>query len=555
MGVFAWGVAKVNALLHWKEQQKINGEKSYNLKDKYFLVVGYDRQTKALIMRLLAKKAAPVLLITGKDVLAIRKELRGEVEKIVGKLLLSKRIVKGLASIFGFDLWERMFYVRRDLSDECTYSNLVISKAEEIYLMGDEGEPGRDGIVLCASEIIAKKLLAERQSVFNPVSLPGDAVIPPIKAYMQIEDVRIYSQMCTHELPMDLTLNNYPLFDLEVFNYYDSWVWKCWSEKDSKDCDGEKYLPIRFKPNTERVELFVVGSGKAMKPVVDAAITLMNYGNDTKKCCLSVVSDRAYDVLPPTDAINELPELEVKEYKMSELNRSVAEHMRRVVSDEKTAVTIVILEDDPVMVNKTYLSLPFIVRSSDVSVLLWMEMHSKRLTSKKLIKVDGDVTRIRYFGMSDILPWIDSDRHEVGKNINYYYAICDKLPWYEDTSLASVAQNLWDESLASESWSKCARWEKFSSINSAGSLKEKASIIKNEGFSLKLQMIVLKAEHNRWWAERLLGDWRFMCGIDCKIVSKRLHPDLKPFDQLKEGTKDYDKVCIAAMARQGFIEV
>jgi hypothetical protein len=68
-------------------------------------------------------------------------------------------------------------------------------------------------------------------------------------------------------------------------------------------------------------------------------------------------------------------------------------------------------------------------------------------------------------------------------------------------------------------------------------------------------MTVLKAEHNRWWAERLLGDWRFMRGIDCKIVSKRLHPDLKPFDQLKEGTKDYDKVCIAAMARQGFIEV
>ena len=550
LGVLSWGVAKINSLLHLAEMRKINGEKSYKLKDKYFLVVGYDRQTKALIMRLLARKIAPVVLITSKDVLAIRKELRGEVEKIVGKLPLAKRIVKGLASIFGFDLWERMFYVRGDLSDECTYSNLTISKAEEIYLMGDEGESGRDGIVLCASEIISKKLLTERQPMFRPVSLPDDAVMPPIKAYMQIEDVRIYSQMCTHELPMDLTLNNNPLFDLEVFNYYDSWVWKCWSEKDSKDCDGEKYLPIRFKSNAERVELFVVGSGKAMKPVVDAAITLMNYGNDTKKCYLSVVSDRAYDVLPPRDAINELPELEIKEYKMSELNRSVAEHMRRAVSDEKTAVTIVILEDDPVTVNKTYLSLPFTVRSSDVSVLLWMEMHSKRVTGKKLIKVDGDTTRIRYFGMSDILPWIESNRHEVGADVNFYYDMHQRLPKGVDTSLTEKAKKLWDSKAAFESWNCSKRWGKCSSISSAGSFKEKAAIIEGKPLTSDLQLTLLKSEHNRWWAERLLGDWR----VGERNKAKRLHPNLVPFDELDDFTKDIDKINIAAMARQGFIE-
>jgi hypothetical protein len=350
---------------------------------------------------------------------------------------------------------------------------------------------------------------------------------------------------------MDLTLNNYPLFDLEVFNYYDSWVWKCWSEKDSKDCDGEKYLPIRFKPNTERVELFVVGSGKAMKPVVDAAITLMNYGNDTKKCCLSVVSDRAYDVLPPTDAINELPELEVKEYKMSELNRSVAEHMRKAVFDEKTAVTIVILEDDPMSVNKTYLSLPFTVRSSDVSVLLWMEMHSKRVMSKKLIKVDGDVTRIRYFGMSDILPWIESNRYEVGADVNFYYDMHQRLPKGVDTSLTEKAKKLWDSKAAFESWNCSKRWGKCSSISSAGSFKEKAAIIEGKALTSDLQLTLLKSEHNRWWAERLLGDWR----VGKRNNAKRLHPNLVPFDELDDFTKDIDKINIAAMARQGFIEV
>jgi hypothetical protein len=288
-----------------------------------------------------------------------------------------------------------------------------------------------------------------------------------------------------------------------------------------------------------------------MKPVVDSAITLMNYGNDTKKCYLSVVSDRAYDVLPPTDAINELPELEIKEYKMSELNRSVAEHMRRAVSDEKTAVTIVILEDDPVTVNKTYLSLPFTVRSSDVSVLLWMEMHSKRVTSKKLIKVDGDVTRIRYFGMSDILPWIESNRHEVGADVNFYYDMHQRLPKGVDTSLTEKAKKIWDSKAAFESWNCSKRWGKCSSISSAGSFKEKAAIIEGKSLTSDLQLTLLKSEHNRWWAERLLGDWR----VGKRDNAKRLHPNLVPFDELDDFTKDIDKINIAAMARQGFIEV
>ena len=509
----------ITKLVNARKERFLNGEVDYGFEDDYTLIVGYDFQARPLIKRLLSRDGASrVLLVTGRDVRAVRAEMATELTKEEKK---------------------RLLYMRRDLALSETYSQLRIRGANAIYVLGDDGVPGRDGIVLRASEMIAAKARSESK-------LESDG---PVKTYLQFEDPGVYSQMCSQELSMDRKdVDGSALFDLEVFNYYDSWVWKCWSDKNSADGDLP-YLPLKFKKDAKSVELFVIGSGKAVKAVVDSAITLMNYGEETKHCRMTVVSDRLSEVLPPDEAIAALPELEVVDCPMRDLNRKVAAKMLEAAADEKRAVTIVIIEDAPEKSVKTYLNLPFALRNRDISVLLWMGSQSRNLPEKHLIKVVGDRTNLRYFGMTDSQPWLECGRTAVGADVNFYYSVHKELPLGVDSTLAEKAMALWNESTAAEEWNSCKRWKKWSSINSSGSYKEKAALIAGRKLTPELQLKLLKAEHNRWWAERLLGDWR----VGVRDDTRRIHPNLVPFEELDDFTKDIDKICIAAMARQGYI--
>ena len=93
------------------------------------------------------------------------------------------------------------------------------------------------------------------------------------------------------------------------------------------------------------------------------------------------------------------------------------------------------------------------------------------------------------------------------------------------------------------------RWKKWSSVNSADSYKEKVALIGGREITSEVLLQLLKAEHNRWWTERLLANWR----VGARDNARRLHPNLVPFDELDDFTKDIDKICIASMVRQGFI--
>jgi len=292
-------------------------------------------------------------------------------------------------------------------------------------------------------------------------------------------------------------------------------------------------------------------------------VTLMNYGEDTRHCRLTVVSDRESEILPPLDVVEALPELEIVSYPMRDLHRVAIPQMVDAAVNDSAAVTIAIVEDSPEKTTKEYLGLPFTLHNQDVSVLLWMGTHSRNLPKKNQLMLadkDGntcDRIRLRYFGMSDCPPWFGSGRQNAGMAVNYYYTDCyddQRLPNGEDVSLVSASRELWNEQRSLDMWTKLPRWGKSASINSAGCFKEKAAMIGGQALTSELQHRLLKAEHNRWWAERLLSGWRLGANAKGKKDEvARLHPNLVPFDELDDFTKDIDKLCIAAMARQGYI--
>lgn len=72
---------------------------------------------------------------------------------------------------------------------------------------------------------------------------------------------------------------------------------------------------------------------------------------------------------------------------------------------------------------------------------------------------------------------------------------------------------------------------------------------------------VMRAEHNRWWTERLLAGWVYdeSLAMDTRARAEHQdkksmrHGDMVPFENLSGPVKDKDKINIAAMAVWNFI--
>lgn len=509
-------------LVKWYQgnrERSLNGVVKHRLQKDYVLIVGYDFQVKALIKRILSvDDRTKVLLMTDHDVKSVRLEVGTELTP---------------------DECGRLLFIRRNPSVDRSYAGLRIRGAKAIYLMGDEGGSDRDGKMLRASEILVEKAKQEQ----------GMSEDVPVEVFLQLVVPQVYARMCSRELKMDTLVGSQGehVFNLHVFNYYESWVWTCWSLRDSTDGE-EAYLPLRFKPGARRTELFVIGGGPVVESVVGSAIKLMNYGDGERNCRITVFANAR--VAPDADVARNLPEVECVACPVPADHPDALRLMQETAARADTSTTIVIAGESPDATVKAYLRLPLALRCSEVSVLLWMDAPRRDLPNKALIESVGP-SKIRYFGMIDQLPWMDVSRFDNAMAVNYFYSTSAALPKGTDVGLLDAAVRVWDADAAAAKWSELARWAKWSNVSSGDCLKEKAALLVGQKVTGELLWRLLKAEHNRWWTERLLADWR----LGPRDNARRRHPNLVPFEDLDEPTQDLDKVSIAVMAVRGYMDI
>ena len=389
------------------------------------------------------------------------------------------------------------------------------------------------------------------------------------------------------QLPLE-SEDEVALFDLEVFNYYESWAWECWSHKDAADGD-DAYLPIRHLKDSENVEVFVIGASKMGRAMVNFAMPLMNYGEDDKHCRITIFdTDRQKKgFLPDCETLNALPEVQVCFVEMDGCSDEANAIMLKAARKPKTSVTIVVALSDPETAIRIYFELSNRLRRESVSVLIWQATHSGNCPNKKYLKMGGsdaklaDQTTIRFFGMTDRLPWKNPDRLNYGMAINFYYDYWygqkNASPKASEPDFVSMAKAIWNEEKdrlkthvsvirgypnrerAAAIWVKEERWKKWASVNSGDSFREKSLIFAGRPYA-EAAARMLKAEHNRWWTEKLLGGWLPDANLKPGAESHAdkphmIHGDMVPFEQLSEGVKDKDKINIAAMAACGFVGV
>ena len=547
---FFTGVA--TDFLNARREKILAGKIGYSFGKKYFLVIGYDFQVKNLVHMLLGEKPDhDVVLITDLSVEGIHEEILPE---------FSPRAARHL------------FVMRKDIASPDSYTDFTITGAEQIYLIGDEESVGRDGKTLRVLEILAKKAGSE----------PQGAGRNSVKVFMHIEDSSLYSQVRAVKLPADGFFRDggIPVFDLEVYNYYESWAWECWGHRGAKD-GAEGYLPIRHVKGSRHAELFVIGAGRMGRAIVNFAMPLMNYGEAGKHCRITVFDpdDRKRVFLPDRETIDALPELDVRFACVDGCSDEANAIMLEAVRRPETSVTIVVALSDPGSAIRAYSELSNRLRRENVSILVWQATHSNNCPNRVYLKMGGpdsvaDKTQVRYFGMTDQLPWRAAARFEYGMAINYFYECWfpygkeyPPSPKATDRDFPAAAKAMWtaDEPTRSRcgeveagvAWGRTKRWKKWASVNSGDTFKEKSVLFDDVAYEEAAE-IVLRAEHNRWWTEKLLSGWTY----DPKVAAgneshadkqNMLHGDMVPSENLPEGVKDKDKINIAAMAVYGFI--
>ena len=518
------------------------GKVFYSFRD-HGLVVGWDFQGPACVRRLLSEEGGcgEVLVVSAVDAAEIRRDLR--------------------ARLGGEDLSRVYVYNGSVTTSAGLLARSYPELARTVVILGERGGADNDGANLLVAELVRAHVAARSDA---------RAGRPPVKVFLHI------ARPVLHAQALSMSKGGLPENDgalvLEAFSHAESWAWKCWSEPGSDDGapdrPGEPYLPLR-RHGARRVELFVVGDAPAGRAMARFALPLLNYGGEGRNNRVTVFG-KPSAAFPEQRVLDNLPECEVVFLDVDGLSREADERMVAAASDPETAVTIVLAAPSADAAAEAYAGLSGTLRRMDVSVLAWMPTTSRRCPAKAFLQANGDRAKLRYFGMTDVLPWMEPARQKAGAAVNYFYDLVfnrddktgekkypslpdpEALPPSNDPDFAKVVKSLWNEKLALERWHAIERWARWSSVNAADAFKERAAAFPDFASDLAVRDRLLRAEHNRWWTERLLAGWKPCpkpaddAGKDAEKAAFR-HWDMVPFDRLGDFTKELDRVPLAAM--------
>ena len=190
-------------------------------------------------------------------------------------------------------------------------------------------------------------------------------------------------------------------------------------------------------------------------------------------------------------------------------------------------------------------------------------------------EAQADARIVRYFGMTDRLPWKKTVRSEYGTAVNYYYNCwfpygkeAPESPDAAASVFVAKANAMWNHEQPDKSefngvtagteWRNTARWKKWSSVNCGDTFREKSLLFDGVPYA-EAAVKALKAEHNRWWTEKILAGWKpsgpkSADGSSHADKANMIHGDMVPFEELSDEVKDKDKINIAAMAAFGFLK-
>ncbi|MEG1649776.1 MAG: hypothetical protein RR277_07795, partial [Rikenellaceae bacterium] len=220
--------------------------------------------------------------------------------------------------------------------------------------------------------------------------------------------------------------------------------------------------------------------------------------------------------------------------------------------DPNEILTIAVCLNFPPQSIAMGLYLPSIVYDRNITVFVRQETSSallNMLNKNETNEATHRFTHVFPFGMLDNCHDLDGRSILIGQAINYVYKFVDEnksLP--QSLPDKKELKYLWNNLPVAHQWSNL--YNAYSSVYKLRSI----GITDPHNINLNEQQIAMLAqvEHNRWNVEKLLLGFRKPTDEEMKIIQSSkdqknkyknmyfVHPDICPYEQLSEGSKNYD---------------
>lgn len=473
-----------------------------------------------------------------------------------------------------------VLHAQRDSTEELV--KLYTTKAREVFLIGDRNEHDHDSLNIdCLKKIvdIHKKC--------------KDCPLIPFTVLFEYQTTFAAFQLT------DLSAEWRKYIEFHPFNFYEGWAKKLLINRQYGKGEGIiEYPPldreaITYESN-KHVHLVIIGMSRMGVAMGIEAAHLLHFPNfcrdKSKKSVITFIDENAdremnffcgryrhyfeissthyYDMsngkkrrkyIHPTrfegkDA--DFLDVEFEFIKGRAETPAIQNRIKEWVDDPNQVLTIAVCLNYPPQSMAMGLYLPDDVYDKNIPVFIRQETSSALLNMLNSQKKDEDIHKYSHvfpFGMLDNCYDLDKKSLREGQIINYIYDF--------KYQYGSVPQSCPSDKELREMWNNLSVSLQWSNLYSAYSIGPKLRSIGITDGYVKLSddqiSLLAEVEHNRWNIEKLLLGFRKPTADEETLINgseevakqfkkKRfVHPDIRPYDELKESSKEYDR-CITA---------
>lgn len=448
---------------------------------------------------------------------------------------------------------------------------LNIDRAKEVYILGEEGDYGRDAKnIQCVHSVSILKGPAEEGK-----ELPVYTQFDRLSSYSVIQKLNTLSN--AH----DGSTNIY----FRPFNIHENWARRLWSiysyDNDSPydrlDYDTIRLLPDGDVRNKDRfVHLVIIGFGGMGQALLLEAIRICHYANydDTQESGSRIrtqitVIDGNIDTLqqhftamfPNLGA--QVDDIQITYRHDNTCSPSVRESLKQWCCDPRQMLTVAVCISDPDESITIGLNLPREVYQSDARVLIRQEIQTDM--GLAIHTDNGRYRNVKIFGMLDQgiskhmlldeIPSYINQEYEKNGYIKELYRLHILHELSELQKKKATARKSWINLNENMRWANRYQIDAYRTfIHTLGydivqSSDNKVSVVSPEKFSEDLTddklLVLMRMEKHRWNAERTLEGWRYG---DTRDNTHRIHDKLIPFHDTPYEERLKDKQVITNLA-------
>ena len=523
-----------NAIQNRAEKVR-SGDVRYKFKN-HILILGYNESVPTLVSRM-SKEGCDIVVVVSKEV----PDCRNAISDKIGDR-------------------RNVVVLRGDRNSGEDLTSLHVSKATQVYILGEESEPNHDLQNIDCYHTITSTIKAE------------------VDCFVQIHEQAI------HDRVIHSGETNIQYF--HPFNLEEIWARKVLVDTDNAYCkidyrsaeDNISSMPNKY------VHYVIIGFSAMGEAMCREAALLMHYPNYVErgvKSKITCVDQRMRQKMQSfigrhktlfdcsgysfysVDATGNMTEKSVITGNDSKLldiefefvetdpqNMAFLQQLEAWSNDDNQFLSIAICGDDDAYNNQLGYTLPQSVYMKEVPVFLYQKkMYLSRVGHPMYNSVQA-------FGYDDVDISTDSEEIRWGKYVNYIYH-----QLYGNDAVASGAEMRAD---AEELWNSLSIDKRWSNIYNASSLWYKLRGIGIENIQQLASKqdvvhdkveVLSEVEHNRWNVEQLIHGYRpttpsehqeIVKNPSMKKVYKQnyIHDDIRSYSELDEYTKDKDRQLI-----------